>query len=417
VYITTIRPRRRLELALLLGALSAFPPLTIDLYLPGMPTIARDLASSPGLVQLTVTVFVVGLAAGQLVVGPLSDVHGRRPLLVGGLVAYVVGSVVCLVAPTAGWLLAARVVQALGAAAATVLSRAVVRDLFEGSAMTRFLSNLLLVNGIATVAGPLVGAQLIVLGGWRSVFAVLAVLGVALLLAVVVRLPESLPAGRRRAPGARAVVRSMAGVCRDDRYVRYSLAAALMFASMFAYISASSFVLQGAYGLSAGLYSVVFAGNAMGIVLAGQLNSLLLGRRAFGRALDERLLLVASLVVGAVAGLGVLLSVAAHLPLGWLLVSLFVLVSTLGPVLTDATSLALAGHGASAGTAASLQGVLQYAVAGAAASAMSGFGGSEVTSLALAMGLTIAVTSVSALVVAVQRRRATVLVLPEPATP
>ncbi|MFC3808764.1 multidrug effflux MFS transporter [Terrabacter sp. MAHUQ-38] len=388
--------QRRVRLALMLGALSAFPAMAIDMYLPGMPVMAEDLRADPGLVQLTVTVFVAGLAVGQVVAGPLSDAWGRRPLLVCGLITFVVGSLACLVVPTVGWLITARVVQSLGAAAATVLSRAVVRDHFEGSAMTRFLSTLMLVNGVATIVAPVVGGQLLGVAPWRAVFLVLAVVGAALLLLVVLRLPESLPQERRQPAHLGASLRTFAQVCRDVSYLRYVLAAALMFASLFAYISGSSFVLQEIYGLSAQQYSVVFAVNALGIALLGQANTLLVGRVA-----GEHTLLGVSLGIGTVAGLGVLVSTLADLPLATLLVCLFLVVSMLGPVLANATSLAMAPHASSAGAAASVQGVLQYLVGGLVASTMAALGEAS----AVAMGAAIFLSAAAALLVFSSRRR------------
>jgi DHA1 family bicyclomycin/chloramphenicol resistance-like MFS transporter len=364
---------------------------------------ADDLGSSPGFVQLTVTLFVIGLALGQLVVGSMSDAIGRRSLLLAGLGCYVVGSLFCLVAPAAPALLVARIVQSLGAAAATVLSRAIVRDKFEGAAMTRFLATLMLVNGVATVVGPLIGAQLIAFAGWRSIFAFLAVVGTVLLIVVAATVPETLAAHLRRPPGTRAVVSSFATVSRDRDYLRFVLAGAFMFAAMFAYITASSFVLQDAYGLTPTLYSVVFATNAVGIVLAGQTNSVLLGRAVLGRVMRETALLRGSLVVAVVAGIGVLVAVEAALPLAVLLACLFAMVAMLGPVLANATSLALAPHAASAGTAASLLGVLQYVVAGITASAMSAVGGGSVTVLAPAMAITVAATAATALLLTLRR--------------
>ena len=380
----------------MLGALSAFPALTIDMYLPGLPVMAEDLHAGAGLVQLTVTVFVIGLAAGQVLVGPLSDAWGRRPLLVVGLVGYVLGSLACLVAPTVGWLIAARVVQSLGAAAATVLSRAMVRDHFEGSEMTRFLSRLMLVNGVATLVAPVLGGQLLLVTSWRAVFAVLTVVGIALLLVVVLGLPESLPEERRQPAELSASLRAFAQLCRDGSYLRYVLASALMFAALFAYISGSSFVLQDVHGLSAQHYSALFAVNAFGIVLLGQVNALLVGRIA-----DEHALLGASLAIGALAGLGVLVCTLLGLPLAALLVCLFLVVSMLGPVLANATSLAMAPHAASAGAAASLQGVLQYLVGGLVASAMGVLGEAS----PVAMGAAIFLSAAAALLVFASGRR------------
>lgn len=385
---------------MLLGALSAFPALSIDMYLPGLPQMTTDLATTPGTVQLTVTLFVVGLAAGQLLVGPLSDAWGRRPLLLAGLGCYALGSVACWAAPDARWLLVARVAQALGAAAATVLARAIVRDHVSGTAMTRLLAALMLVNGAATVVGPILGSQVLAAASWRAVFAVLAVVGVVLLVAVLVALPESLPAKRRRRAHPRATLAAYVRLGRDRSYLACTSAAALMFAAMFAYISASAFVLQDGYGLSAGQFSLVFAGNAAGIALLGQVNSLLVGRVA-----DEETLLRGSLVLATLAGAGVLAAAAYHLPLPVLLVPLSVLVSLLGPVLANATSLALGPHPDDAGTASSLQGVLQYVVAGVVASLAGGLGGADVRSMTIAMGAAIFGSVAAALLVLGRRPR------------
>lgn len=381
---------RQAGLALTLGSLSAFGALAIDMYLPAMPVMAADLGARPGLIQLTLTVFVVGLGAGQLLVGPLSDAWGRRPLLLVGLAVFVAGSVGCLLAPSVGWLIAARVLQSLGAAAATVLSRAIVRDLFEGPAMTRFLSTLMLVNGVAPIVAPLVGGQLLGVASWRAIFLVLAGVGAGLLMVAVVSLPESLPDERRQPADVGAHLRTYARLCADWSYLRVVLVAALMFASVFSYISGSSFVLQEAYGLSAQQYSVVFGVNGLGIVLVGLANGMLVGRVA-----DERTLLGVSLVVSATAGVGVLIAIAISLPLGVLLVSLFAVVSMLGPVLANATSLAMADHASAAGTASSLQGVLQFLVGGIVAAAMSAFGEGRPA----AMGVAVCIPAAAALAV------------------
>jgi DHA1 family bicyclomycin/chloramphenicol resistance-like MFS transporter len=385
------------RLLYLLGALSALPAMTIDMYLPGMPLMAKDLAASAGLVQLTVTVFVIGLAVGQVLVGPLSDSWGRRPLLVGGLVVYVGGSVLCLVSPSVEWLIAARTAQSLGAAAAAVLSRAIVRDGFEGNAMTRALTTLMLVNGIATVVAPVLGGQLLVVAPWRTVFAVLGLVGAALLLVVAMSLPESLPRQRRRPAHWRTTAYGFTTLLRDRSYLRYVSAAALMFAAMFAYISGSSFVLQDEYGISSQQYSLIFAVNAIGIVLLGQLNARLVGRVA-----HEHTLLGASLGLGAAAGFGVLICTIAAMPLAVLLVCLFFVVSALGPVLANATSLALAPHATSAGAAASLLGVVQYLVGGLVAFVMS----TAARGSAFGMGAAIFLSAAAALLVHAGGRRA-----------
>lgn len=401
---------RRAQLALMLGALSAFAPLTIDMYLPAMPAMASDLHASGSLIQLTLTVFVVGLAVSQVVVGSLSDAWGRRELLLAGLGIYVAGSVACMLAPSVGWLISARVIQSMGAAAAIVLSRAIVRDLFDGTAMTRFFSTLMLVNGVAPIAAPVIGGQLLNLASWRVVFVVLAVVGAALLLIVLRGLPESLPEARRQPAHLGAKLRAYAGLCRDRSYLRYVLAAALMFASMFAYISGSSFVLQDLYGLSPQQYSLVFAANGLGIVLLGQVNGLLVGRVA-----NERTLLGISLVVGTVGGFGVLMCTIEGLPLSVLLGCLFAVVSMLGPVLANATSLALAEHASAAGAASSLQGLLQFLIGGMVASTMGAFGEGSAAPMGAAMCLS-ATAALAVFASGLRRRRPAVIAATATAT-
>jgi DHA1 family bicyclomycin/chloramphenicol resistance-like MFS transporter len=354
--------RASLGLVLILGGLAAFAPMAIDLYLPGLPAMADDLDTRPSLVQLTLTVFVVGLAAGQVVVGPLSDAWGRRRPLLTGLVVYVVGSLVCVAAPVVEVLIAGRVVQALGAAAAIVLSRAIVRDLYSGTTMTRFFSTLMLVTGVAPVLAPVLGAQVLAVSNWRFLFVVLALFGVVLLLAVALALPESLPPERRQEAHLLGHLRRYLHLARDLRFVAYISISGLMFASLFVYISSSSFVLQEVYALSAQQFSLVFALNGLGIVLAGQLNRALVGRFA-----GERRLLGGSVTVGVAAAACLLVATARGWALATVVTFLFVAVAVFGLVMANATSLALAGHAATAGSASSLQGLVQYLTAGIAA--------------------------------------------------
>ena len=387
--------RRRAGLALTLGSLSAFGPLTIDMYLPAMPGMAGQLHTSAPLVQLTLTVFVIGLAVGQVIAGPLSDTWGRRRPLLLGVALYVAGSLWCALAPSVGWLISGRILQSLGAAAGIVLARAIVRDLFEGAAMTRFFSTLMVVNGLAPIAAPVIGGQLLTVGTWRSVFLVLAAVGAVLLTVVALTLPESLPRARRAPAHPRAMLRSFGALLTDRHYLAYVVTAALMFAAVFAYISGSSFVLQDGYGLSAQQFSLVFGLNGVGIVLMGQANRLLVGRVA-----TEHTLLRAGLSVAAFAAALVLACALLGLPLLLLLGCLFVMVSMLGIVLANATSLAMAGHGNAAGAASSLQGLLQFLVGGLAASAM-GLAG-RVT--ATTMGATMVVCATAALIIVWPRR-------------
>ncbi|MEV7096574.1 multidrug effflux MFS transporter [Amycolatopsis sp. NPDC051045] len=358
--------RAQLKFVLVLGGLTAFGPLSIDMYLPALPRMADDLRAADTTVQLTLSAFIVGLAVGQLVLGPLSDALGRRRPLLAGLALYVVGSVLCAVSPDAWLLVAARFVQSLGAAAGIVIARATVRDLFSGTAMTKFFSTLMLVSGLAPILAPLIGGQLLNWTSWRGVFVVLTGFGAVLLVVVVFFLPE--PSSQRSPARLGPVLRAYGRLVRDRSFAGYALASGLLFASLFAYISGSSFALQGVYGLSPQAYSVVFGANGVGIVLAGQLNGRLVGR------VPERVLLRSGLLLGVAGGVAVLVSVVLRAPLEVLLVSLFLLVSSIGLVMPNASSLALASQARSAGAASALLGVLQFLV-GAAATPLVGLGG------------------------------------------
>ncbi len=392
---TATRGRAQLKFVLILGGLSAFGPLSIDMYLPALPRMAEDLRAADSTVQLTLSAFIVGLALGQLVLGPLSDALGRRRPLLAGLVLYIVGSVLCAVSPDAWLLIGARFVQSLGAAAGIVIARATVRDLYSGTAMTKFFSTLMLVSGLAPILAPLLGGQLLNWTSWRGVFVVLTVFGALLLAVVVFFLPE--PSAVRSPARLGQVMRTYGRLAADRSFAGYALASGLLFASMFAYISGSSFALQGVYGLSPQAYSVVFGVNGVGIVLAGQLNGRLVGR------VRERALLLSGLLLGVVGGAFVLASALLRAPLAFLLVSLFLLVSSIGLVMPNASSLALASHARSAGSASALLGVLQFVV-GAAATPLVGLGG---PGTAVPMAATMAGFAVLALVafLALTRRR------------
>ncbi|MFD4192185.1 Bcr/CflA family multidrug efflux MFS transporter [Amycolatopsis thermoflava] len=386
---TTRRTPGTLRYALILGGLSAFAPLSIDMYLPALPRMADDLRSSAPTLQLTLTAFIIGLALGQLIAGPLSDSLGRRRPLLAGLVLYAVASVLCAVSPTAELLIAGRSVQALGAAAGMVIARACVRDLFAGTAMTKFFSMLMLVSGLAPILAPVIGGQVLRLTSWRGVFVVLAVFGAVLLVAAALAMPETLPADRRRPARIGSTLRGYGVLLRDRSFVGYALSAGLMFAGLFAYISASSFVLQDVYGLSPQEYSLVFGANGLGIVIAGQVNGRIVGR------VRERTLLTVGLSASAVGGAGVLAAALAGLPLGVLLAPLLVMVSSIGLVMPNASSLALAEHPHNAGAASALLGVMQFVVGGLATPLVS-IGGEA---SAVPMGVVMAAFAVVALLV------------------
>ncbi|HET8950805.1 MAG TPA: multidrug effflux MFS transporter [Solirubrobacteraceae bacterium] len=361
--------RTRVQLALILGGLTAFAPLSIDMYLPGLPALGAELSASASTVQLTLTACMAGLAIGQLVAGPLSDRFGRRPPLLAGVAGYTLASALCAIAPTVWALAGLRFAQGATGAAGIVIARAVVRDTHEGAALVRFFSMLMLVTGLAPILAPVIGGQVLEVTTWRGIFLVLAAIGAALFAAAALGLRESLPPGRRRDDGVRATARTMATLLRDRHFAGFALAGALAFGALFTYVAGSPFVLQDLYGASPQAFSAVFAVNSIGIVAFGQLN----GRLA-GRVPAQKMLWI-GVTSMAVSGTGVLAVVLiGSLPLAALLVPMWALVASMGLVFPNSIALALAGHPEVAGSASALIGVLQFVV-GAIAAPLAGIAG------------------------------------------
>ena len=371
---------RRVRLLLILGALSAFAPLSIDMYLPALPALGRGFGVSAAQVQLTLSACLLSLALGQLVAGPLSDALGRRRPLLVGVAAYTVASLLCVLAPSVGALVAVRFVQGLAGAAGIVIARAVVRDRYAGVAAARYFSLLMLVNGLAPILAPVIGGQLLRVTSWRGVFVVLAAIGALLLLATASGLDETLAPADRHTGGLPATLATFRRLLADRFFVGYALSSGLSFAAMFAYIAGSPFVLQDIYGLSPQLFSLVFGVNALGIMAASQINGRLVDRAPLPR------LLAVGLAMTALGGIAVLAAVLGHVGLIGVTPALCVVVSSQGIVLPNATSLALSGHPRTAGSASALLGVLQYVI-GAAAAPLVGVGG---TATALPMAAVIA---------------------------
>ncbi|MCA1711852.1 MAG: multidrug effflux MFS transporter [Actinobacteria bacterium] len=354
-------PTGRPRLVLLLGALSAFGPMSLDMYLPGFPVLARDLHTTAAPVQLTITSCLVGLAAGQVLAGPLSDRFGRRRPLVAGLLLYAVASLLCAGAPGIGALVGLRLLQGLGGSAGIVVARAVVRDLYSGIEAARFFALLMLVNGLAPILAPLFGAQVLHVAGWRAVFVVLTGFGLLLAVLVSLGLPETLPPERRQPGGVRSTLGTFGRLLRDRAFLGCALSAGFVFGSLFAYIAGSSFVLQTKYGLSPQTFSLVFGGNAFGLIAASQVSARVVGR--YG----PRALLTTGIVISAVGAAALLLSVLLDFGLPAVLPSLLLVVMSVGLVAPNAAALALAGHPRTAGSASALLGLAQYIVGGLAA--------------------------------------------------
>lgn len=358
----------RLRLILIIGALSAFGPLSIDMYLPALPSLARALSGPAWQVQLTLTACLLGLATGQLVAGPLSDTLGRRRPLLVGLATYAAASLACAFAPSVPVLIGLRLVQGAAGAAGIVISRAVVRDLYEGHALAQFLALTMVVNGLAPILAPILGAQILHVTTWRGVFVVLGVIGVGLLALAALGLPETLTESRRRAGGVRVTLGTFGRLAADRGFLGYVLALGLAFGAMFTYISGSPFVIQVRYGASPQVFSLMFAANAFGIMVAGQIGARLVKR------VGPRALLAVGLATSVTGGVLLLAVVALGGGLAGILPAFFLVVASIGLISPNTTALALADHAGDAGSASALLGVAQFVIGGVAAP-LAGLGG------------------------------------------
>jgi DHA1 family bicyclomycin/chloramphenicol resistance-like MFS transporter len=361
-------PAHPRHLLLLLGCLSTFGPLSLDMYLPGLPAMAQDLGASTSAAQLTLTACLAGLAAGQLLIGPLSDTHGRRRPLLAGLLAYALASLLCALAPSILTLTLLRFVQGLAGAAGIVVARAVVRDVAEGDAAAKAFARLMLVSGLAPILAPTFGGQVLRVTDWRGVFCVLGAIGLVLAVATWRALPETHALGQRRTGGVRETTGVFGELLGDRTFTACALACGLSFAAMFAYIAGSPFVLQEVYDVSPQTFSVLFAVNAVGILLASQTSGYLVGR------VPPRTLLILGVRTAAAGGAALVVVSVLELGLLPVLASLFLVVASIGLILPNASAIGMAGHPSTAGSASALLGLSQY-VFGAVAAPLVGVAG------------------------------------------
>ncbi|MGW7301017.1 multidrug effflux MFS transporter [Streptomyces sp. NPDC054829] len=366
--------RTSLLVTFILGGLTATPPLAMDMYLPALPQVTGALGAPAATVQLTLTTCLAGMALGQLVVGPMSDRWGRRRPLLIGLAVYVLATALCALAPTVEFLVAFRLAQGLAGAAGIVIARAVVRDLYDGVAMARFFSTLMLISGVAPIVAPLIGGQILRVTDWRGVFVVLTVVGALLALLVWARLPETLDEADRHQGGGREALRSMRGLLADRVFAGYMLTGGFAFAALFAYISASPFVVQEIYGASPQTFSLLFGLNSVGLVIVGQINGkVLVGRVSLDAVLATGLGVV---LLAATALLLMATGVFGEVGLVPVAAALFVLMSAMGVTMPNTQTLALLRTKRAAGAASALLGTTSFLV-GAVASPLVGVAGED----------------------------------------
>ncbi|NTU28900.1 multidrug effflux MFS transporter [Brevibacillus sp. HB1.1] len=379
---------RRLWMAAILGSLSAFGPLSLDMYLPALPMLADDLQTSTSMTQLSLTACMLGLSIGQLFAGPISDVRGRRIPLIIGLILYAVSSFLCAVAPSIYTFVLLRFVQGLAGSAGIVIARATVRDLYSGTELTKFFALLMLINGIAPIAAPIVGGQILQFTTWHGVFVVLGLIGAIMFLVVLLALPETLPQERRSKAGIGNTLTTFGTLLKDRVFMGYAIAQGLVTAAMFAYIAGSPFVFQKIFEVSPQTFSLIFAINGVGIIIASQITGKLAGK------VKETSLFIAGIIIAGVGGILLLTMILLQAGLIAVLVPLFFVVSSVGIVGATGFSLAMQNQSKAAGSASALQGLLSF-ISGGIVAPLVGISG-EYTSVP--MGIIIALSTIGAIV-------------------
>jgi DHA1 family bicyclomycin/chloramphenicol resistance-like MFS transporter len=337
-----------------LSLLMGFASISTDLYLPAMPEISRSLGADAGMLELTISGYLVGFSSGQLLWGPISDRYGRRPAVAIGLILFVIGSAGCALSANAPTMIGWRILQAIGACAGVALSRAMVRDLYDGNRAAQMLSTLITVMAVAPLIGPSLGGQIVAHAGWRAIFWTLVAIGLAT-LAALFTIPETLPPSRRsRESLGRALLR-YSELLRHRRLLGYAGAGGFLYAGMFAYVAGTPFAYISYHHVPARLYGLLFGLGIIGIMAANLLNSRLVPR--FGH---DRMLLIGTAIAAASA---LVTAMAAHSGWGglWGLVApLFLFASTTGFVVANSITGAMADFPERAGTVSALIGALQY---------------------------------------------------------
>lgn len=343
---------------ILLGALTALGPLSIDMYLPGLPAIASNLHASDGSVQLTLASYFIGLALGQMLYGPLSDHFGRKPPLLAGLALYLLASLGCALATSIDALIALRFVQALGGCAGMVIARAIVRDRCDARSAAQVFSSLVLVMGIAPILAPLLGSWVVTTLGWRPLFYLLAAFALSCMIALHLMLPESRPAQTDRAFHIPETLRAYRALLGDRAFMGYAITGGLAVGGLFAYITGSPIVMMKLYGLSPSHYSMIFGSIAACYIIASQFNARFLKTSSLDTLLSRAVSILA------LASFTLLVVSLLATPPFWLLLGcIYSYLAALGFVAANATAGALARHGQQAGLASALMGTLQFGLA------------------------------------------------------
>lgn len=337
---------------LILGLLSAFGPLTIDMYLPALPRIAEDFAVPLSQVQLSLSSYFIGLAIGQIFYGPITDALGRKKPLYFGLIIYGLASVGCALSPTVEVLILFRFLQAIGACSGMVISRAIVRDKYNSNESAQIFSLLLLIMGVAPILAPIAGGQMSELWGWSSIFWTLSILSTLTFACVLFFLPETYQGESKLT--FKETLRTYRGMFKDRNFVGYTLSGGLIQSSLFAYITGSPFIFIKYFGVSTNTYSMIFGSNAFGLILFSQINGRLL------KKFSPQILLKKVYPMNALFGAVLITFGLLDSSLLFIIAGLFLYISMLGMIFPNSTACALETQGKNAGKASALMGTLQF---------------------------------------------------------
>ncbi|MBN6886338.1 MFS transporter, DHA1 family, multidrug resistance protein [Cytobacillus horneckiae] len=376
--------KERMALAFLLGMLATLGPLNIDMYLPSFPSIAEDLNASASLVQLSLTACLIGLAVGQLIIGPISDAKGRRRPLLISIFLFALASFLCAIAPNITTLVIARFLQGMTASAGVVLSRAVVRDVFSGRELTKFFALLMVINAVAPLVAPIAGGAILLMpfASWGTIFIFLGIIGLIIVSIVAFKLEETLPVEKRVPSSLRFTLKTMGGLFKDRSFIGYALIVGFVHGGSFAYVSGTPFVYQGIYGVSPQVFSILFGINGLAIITG----STIVGR--LGGKVPERTLLKIAVTVAASATAFLLIMTIIQGPLATIVIPIFIYMTTMGMIITSSFTLAMEHQGHRAGSASAVLGMMPL-ILGAAVSPLVGI--NETT--AIPMGAILFTTS------------------------
>ncbi len=373
------KPRSLQLLVIILASLTAFSPLSIDMYLPSFPNIAADFGTSVARVELSLATFFIGLACGQLLYGTATDRFGRKKPLYVGLSVYCAASLVCAFAPNVETLIALRLFQALGACGGIVIARATVRDLFDHSESARVFSLLMLIMGVAPILAPLIGGYVALFFGWRVIFVVVSVISAVCLMAVYRFLPET------KKPNPNVRLGKAFGiylkVLKDREFLSFALAGGFAQAGMFAYITGSPFVFIKLFGVPAEYFGWIFGSNALGMIALSQVNAKLV------RSVNPTRILRVCLSITAIFSLMLIFAGLFNLGFWGVVIPIFLYVASLGMILPNSTAGALSGQSENAGSASALIGTLQYGLAAVASSLVSYLGNGTTLTMTALIGI------------------------------